>query len=144
MNDEPRLRVTAYAVVVRDAALLLTQLSEASPVFAPGLWTLPGGGLEPGEQPAEALVRELHEETGLEVVEAGLLDARSYLAERNGTRWNVVALLYGATTGPGEAKVVEAGGSTSEVRWVALDQVRELPLSAPAEDALRFVETVVA
>ncbi len=60
----PRTRVSAYAVLVDDGKLLLTRLSAASPVFAPGLWHLPGGGIAPGEQPTEALVREVDEETG--------------------------------------------------------------------------------
>lgn len=142
MNEQPRLRVTAYAVVVRDGSVLLTRLSEASPVFAPGNWHLPGGGMDPGEQPCDALTRELQEEAGLPVVDARLLDARSYLAERNDVRWNVISLLYGARVGPGEPHVVEVGGSSDAIEWVPLNQVRERPLSPPAQDGLRLMETV--
>jgi 8-oxo-dGTP pyrophosphatase MutT (NUDIX family) len=141
LNDQPRLRVTTYAVVVRDTSLLLTRLSEASPVFEPGAWNLPGGGMDPGEQPRETLARELLEEAGLEVVDAKLLDARSYLAERNDIRWNVISLFYGARLGPGDAKVREVDGAADGVRWVALDRVRELPLSPPTLDGLRLIET---
>ncbi|WP_213454840.1 NUDIX hydrolase [Rhizomonospora bruguierae] len=144
MNDEPRLRVTAYAVAVNDASILLTQLNEASPVFAPGAWNLPGGGLDPGEQPRDALTRELREEAGLEIAEATLVDGRSYLAERNGIQWNVVALLYRATLMAGEATVTEEGGSASGVRWFPLDRIGELTLTPPAVEGLRLIEAVPA
>ncbi|MEU3527696.1 NUDIX domain-containing protein [Streptomyces sp. NPDC038707] len=45
-------RVSAYAIAVEGDRLLSARLSDASPVFEPGLWHLPGGGIDPGEQPA--------------------------------------------------------------------------------------------
>ena len=58
-----RQRVAAYAVIVRDGAILLSRLSPL--VTREQLWTLPGGGLDHGEDPRDAVVREIHEETGL-------------------------------------------------------------------------------
>lgn len=142
LSEQPRLRVTTYGVVVRDTSVLLTRLSEASPVFPPGAWHLPGGGMDPGEQPGDALARELREEAGLEIVDAKLLDARSYMAERKDVSWHVVSMLYGVALGPGEARVTEVDGAADAVQWVPLDRVRELPLSPPAEDGLRLIDTV--
>ena len=59
-----RQRVAAYAYVERDGALLLTRNSELGP--HPGVWTLPGGGIDHGESPADTVLRELHEECGLD------------------------------------------------------------------------------
>src|SRR5688500_6850486 len=57
-------RVTAYALALDGAGRLL--LARVAPGYrAEGTWTLPGGGLDFGEHPAEAVVRELAEETGL-------------------------------------------------------------------------------
>ncbi|MGW9303008.1 NUDIX domain-containing protein [Streptomyces cyaneofuscatus] len=55
MDTRVQTRVSAYAVAVEDGRLLLTRLSDASPIFTPGLWHLPGGGIDPGEQPVDAL-----------------------------------------------------------------------------------------
>ena len=56
-------RLAAYALVVRDDAVLLTRHSPRGP--RPGEWSLPGGGLDHGEPPAAAVAREVAEETGL-------------------------------------------------------------------------------
>ena len=57
-----RQRVAAYAVILRDGAILLSRLSDR--ITTDELWTLPGGGLDHGEDPRDAVVREVHEETG--------------------------------------------------------------------------------
>jgi len=142
VNEEPRIRVTTYAVIVRDGSVLLTRLSEASPVFPPGVWHLPGGGMDPGEQPCDALSRELAEEAGLPVLNAQLLDARSYLAERNDIRWNVISLLYGARVGDGEPRVVEVNGSSDAIEWVPVEEAKSRPLSPPARDGLQLMEKI--
>ena len=65
-----QIRVAAYAVVVReDGRMLLPHWSEGDR----GGWTLPGGGIDPGEDPAAAAVREVREETGYDVELDGLL-----------------------------------------------------------------------
>ena len=57
-------RVAAYALCIDDAGQLL--LARVAPGYpAAGQWTLPGGGLEFGEHPADGVLRELAEETGL-------------------------------------------------------------------------------
>ena len=50
-----RQRVAAYAVILREGNILLSRLSES--VTAEELWTLPGGGLDHGEDPRDAVVR---------------------------------------------------------------------------------------
>ena len=65
-QDLPRRqRVAAYAVIVRDGAVLLSRLAPS--VSEIEMWTLPGGGIDFGEHPDDAVVREVHEETGLDV-----------------------------------------------------------------------------
>ncbi|WP_307826708.1 NUDIX hydrolase [Streptomyces pactum] len=159
-----RTRVSAYALITGttpgDGAdgdggaedhsgapdgILLTRLSHASPIFAPGLWHPPGGGIDPGEQPVEALARELDEETGLTLLSARLLTARAYTATRLGISWHLVALFYAVEAAPGPLRVTEADGSTADVAWLALDELRDEAvrrerLSPAAVDGLRLLE----
>ncbi|MEU5164205.1 NUDIX domain-containing protein [Streptomyces sp. NPDC020875] len=134
-----RLRVSAYAVVVRDDRLLLARLADSSPVFEPGLWHLPGGGIDPGEQPAEALARELWEETGLEPVAVRLLDARTYPARRLGVDWQLTGLLYAVDVAPGARVRAETGGTTDAAVWLPWAGLREPELSPAAVDAVRLL-----
>ena len=57
--------VSAGVLIRADGRFLLGQRAEGS--FYPGYWEFPGGKVEPGETPAEALIRELHEELGIRV-----------------------------------------------------------------------------
>jgi 8-oxo-dGTP diphosphatase len=56
--------VSAVALVDVDGRILLAQRPEGKSMA--GLWEFPGGKVEPGETPEAALVRELHEELGIE------------------------------------------------------------------------------
>ncbi|MFF8614120.1 NUDIX hydrolase [Streptomyces sp. NPDC015350] len=139
MGNDIRSRVSAYAVAVTEDRLLLTQLSDSSPVFLPGLWHLPGGGIDPGEQPEQTLARELYEETGLELREARLVDARSYTAHRLGVHWHLVGLFYRVELAPGALAVTKADDSTSAVAWLPLADLARPQLSPAAIDALGMI-----
>jgi 8-oxo-dGTP diphosphatase len=64
-------RIAAYGVCRDEGGrVLLTRASERAAL--PGLWQVPGGGIEHGEHPADAVVREFAEETGLTIAVTGL------------------------------------------------------------------------
>ncbi|MFE5715550.1 NUDIX hydrolase [Streptomyces sp. NPDC056501] len=141
MDVQVRTRVSAYAIAVEDDRLLLIRLSDASPVFTPGLWHMPGGGIDPGEQPVEALSRELREETGLELADARLLDARTYAVRRDGVSWSLTALFYVVALKGGAPAVSEIDGSTDAVAWIPLADLQDHTVLSPAAaDALRMLE----
>jgi 8-oxo-dGTP diphosphatase len=136
-------RVAAYALILRDERILLTRL--ASRISADEKWHLPGGGVDHGEDPRDALVREIREETGLDA-EVGAT-ARVYSAHRpqmwrQGRRWDYQALriVYDAWVPPDapEPRVVEVDGSTVDVAWHPVSEVLsgELPVTDIVAEAL--------
>jgi len=71
-------RLAAYALVVDEAGRVL--LSRETGRGRSGLWLLPGGGVEHGEHPEQAVIREVREETGLEVRVGALREVLSDVA----------------------------------------------------------------
>lgn len=121
------IRVAAYAVILRDEQILLAHWREGDHTG----WTLPGGGLEPGEDPTDAAVREVREETGYAAQLTELLGIDSVVipAERRIHNTNAplhaLRIVYGATVIAGEL-TNEADGSTDEAKWFPLNEVAKL------------------
>lgn len=120
MTGPPRLAVGA--VVVHDGALLLVRRGHGP---AAGEWSVPGGHLERGETMAEAVVRELEEETGLEGVCGKLLGWAEILPDGPDDVHFVVADFL--TTVLTHDDPV-AGDDAAEALWVPLGEVTSLHL----------------
>ena len=135
------LRVGAYAVVVVDDHLLLTRMAESTPV--PGQWGLPGGGIDHGEAPLEAVVREVREETAHELVDVRLVDVGShhFVGRSPAGRledFHSVQVVYRAGVREvREPEVLDVGGSTAEARWVPVAEVAALDLTTGTREWLR-------
>lgn len=134
MVDPPpqRQRVAAYAVLRKGQEVLLTRLS---PHISFKGWTLPGGGVDHGEHPRDALRREVYEESGLHAEPGRLLDV--YHHHYTGARpdgvvedFHAIGLIFEATVLPEsrdvEPHVVDVGGSTDLARWVSLTEAERL------------------
>ena len=122
-------RVAAYAVIRRGGEVLLTRLSGKA--HLPGVWTLPGGGIEHGERPAVGLAREVAEECGVACDVGALIDLHDVhlvgTAPDGRTQdYHGVHLIYAGTVGPDAVpRVVEVDGTTDAVEWVAVADVTE-------------------
>jgi ADP-ribose pyrophosphatase YjhB (NUDIX family) len=117
------------AIVCDDAGRLLLVQRGHDPEA--GRWSLPGGRVEPGETDAEALAREMHEETGLIVTAGPLVGA----VERPGRAGTVLDIRdYEATVTGGQ---LAAGDDAAAARWVAAADVTALPLTTGLAEALR-------
>lgn len=116
MSGPPVLAVSAVILDDQNRVLLVER---ANPPAA-GLWSLPGGKVEPGERLAEACVREVREETGLQVVPGALVG----IAERIGTGYHYVILGFLCTLGGG---TLQAGGDARDVRYASAADLATLP-----------------
>jgi len=118
---EPAPVLAVGAVVESGGSLLMVQRGRSP---GKGLWSLPGGRVEPGESLEEAVAREVLEETGL-VVRVGDLVG---WVERRGEGFHFVILDFAAELEVTSPQVPRAGDDAAEVAFVERGRVRELAL----------------
>lgn len=125
---ERRRRISAYGVCrdERDRVLLVRGSAESND---PGHWLLPGGGIEHGEDPARAAVREVVEETGLI---AEITSVRDVVADvvhlaRRPIVMHLDRIIYDMRVRGGALRN-ELAGSTDLARWVPPEDLSTLPL----------------
>ncbi|WP_232660977.1 NUDIX hydrolase [Pseudonocardia sp. TRM90224] len=130
-------RIGAYVVCVRDDALLLTRFAGSD------RWTLPGGGLDHGERPEDAAVREVAEETGYRIELGGLVGIDTTMWKRaldgSAIDVHVLRILYTGEVVGGDLRH-ETGGSTDMAEWVPLGAVGERDLASVVRIGLSAAE----
>lgn len=123
--------VAVGAVCAHLGALLLVRRGRGA---AQGEWSIPGGRVEWGETLHEAVVREMHEETGLEVV----VDRFLGWVERIHDPYHYVILDF-AVSALDPSRTPVAGDDAAEVAWVPFADVSDLPLVGGLYEFLRDV-----
>jgi 8-oxo-dGTP diphosphatase len=121
------LPVVAAALVDADGRVLLQQRPAGKSLA--GLWEFPGGKLEAGETPEDALIRELEEELGIAVPHACLAPA-AFASAPLGER-HLLLLLYIARKWVGVPRALEA----TALKWVRPADMHALPMP-PADRPL--------
>lgn len=123
--------IVAKAFVINsDGLILVLRRSKTAPT-RPLTWDLPGGGVDFGEDPTEAVIREAKEEAELD-----LKDARVFITKTTNEEKYVVRLLYFAYTGT--AKIV-LSFEHDDYRWVTKKEFGELDIPNLYKDCLHYL-----
>lgn len=133
--------IEVCAAVVRRADGRLLVARRTRPESLAGLWEFPGGKLEPGEDGAMCLRREIAEELDL-AIEVGAALGASERGPEAGAPLRLVAYAARPASPTGAPRLVD--GTHDSLRWVDADELRRLdlaPLDVPlVEPALRFLD----
>ncbi len=126
-NNPTYLFVVAAALVDQNDNILVQQRPNGKPMA--GLWEFPGGKVEAGETPEDALVRELQEELGLAVDRASL-SPLAFASEPLDNK-HLLLLLYTCHQWTGEATNIES----TAIKWLPAKELRHLEMP-PADQPL--------
>lgn len=126
----PTINVVA-AVVQHEGKFLLTRRPPRA--HLEGLWEFPGGKIEEGESPEQALVRECSEECAIDVEVHDILDVTFFRYPRN----DVLLLFYACTLG---ARKAVQHIEVSDHRWVDVREIRSFELPPPDERLIAKLE----
>jgi mutator protein MutT len=113
------------AIIIKDGKILLEK-RKSEP--GRGKWSIPGGLVELGESISQTVVREVAEETGLEVYALELIDVvDNVVRDENGeVKYHFVIIDYFVKLKGGNVK---ASSDAEELRWVSLDEVEKYDLT---------------
>lgn len=119
--------LVAAAILVERGRVLLTQRKRGT--HLEGAWEFPGGKVEPGEDPKDALARELREEIGVDAAVGDIVEVTFHRYPQKA----VLLLFYSAARLPGspEPQAIDV----ADVRWAARDELRDEELP-PADVAV--------
>lgn len=136
----PRQRIGAYAVVTSELGVLGTVNSDRTP--APGTWALPGGGVDPDESPAEAVIREVYEESGqaIQIQQVLTLESEHWIGRAPSgvlEDFHALRIVYSAKCeAPSSPVVHDLGGSTERASWVSWRSWRSLRWTMSSRELL--------
>ncbi|HEU0288597.1 MAG TPA: NUDIX domain-containing protein [Nocardioidaceae bacterium] len=139
-------RLAAYGVCTRDDRILLARY--VSPDGSQRHWTLPGGRVEHAEDPYDAVVREIDEETGYRIRVDRLLgiDSRRQFVDwagPDGGSMHRVAIFYAVRIVGGDLRH-EVDGSTDLAAWVPMSEVADAARSTSVDVGLKLAAATPA
>lgn len=117
---KPKLLVSAVALVDVDGRVLMAKRPEGKPLA--GLWEFPGGKVHDDETPEAALVRELHEELGIDISQSCL--APIAFASHAYEHFHLIMPLYACRTWQGQVMAKEG----QELKWLRPNRLNTLPM----------------
>lgn len=134
-----RQRVAAYAWVESSRGILASEFYRPVP---DGRWGLPGGGIDPGEEPVDAVHREVLEETSqkIDLGELVGVDTRHWIGRNPAgvvEDFHAVRLIYRAICpDPTDPVVLDVGGTTTAATWFPYESWQDQPWNTGWRDVV--------
>ncbi len=122
------------AVIIDQGALLLVQRGRGP---GQGLWAVPGGKVQFGETQRQAVIREVREETGLDIEPGEVVWVGDSLGPGNPPAWHYTLVDFAARVVGGDAT---AGDDALAVEWVLLDEVLDRPVTPTMVDLVGLLD----
>jgi 8-oxo-dGTP diphosphatase len=121
--------LNSYVIVFHKDKLLVLRRHD-------GLWEFPGGGVDWGEEPQAAAVRETEEETGLKVNNVKLIGVSSATYKKGSDDKHSVYLVYKCESSSDKVKISH---EHEEYKWLSAEEIKKLKLGINAEKALKLL-----
>lgn len=127
-------RIACKAIIAKDGkVLVLREASTYDEGVNVGKYDIPGGRVEMGEPFREGLLREVREETGLEVTIGEPIFVGEWFPIIKGVKTQIVAIFFVCIPEPG---VITLSIDHDDYRWVTVEQARQLPISPPGVEVI--------
>lgn len=125
-KEYPERPVVGVGAIILEGGKILLEKRKSTP--GEGKWAVPGGLIELGETVEQAVIREVKEETGLDVASPLLVDVVDYISldEKGAVKYHFIILDYLVAVKGGELK---AASDAAELRWVPISEVERYDLT---------------
>lgn len=112
-------KTTVKSIFERDGKILLVKDSK-------GVWELPGGRINHGEDPKKALKRELKEELGWTKIDIkNIIDSWSFTSEVDDTHYHFIVLTYACAS---DEQHIKENDEYTEYKWVPAEKIDDLDM----------------